>query len=340
MNYLLLFALCVTAGASLVPEAERVNGENGWYVPQHDGSFKWLDLDEAEVYLNETEAALHHRLPDTVTFFLYTKSNPSEGHQITASYNSIINSPYNHRNPTIFTIHGWKGSKKDYVNQGVREALLENDDYNIIAVDWSRARSVTYAASVLAVEGAGRKVAKLIDFLVNNHGLQLKDLEIVGHSLGAHVAGHTGKHIGTGKAHTIVGLDPALPLFHYNSPAKRLAWSDAHYVESIQTNGGKLGFLKPIGKGAFYPNGGKFQPGCGADLSGSCSHGRSVTYFVESIKMDNFATVQCEDYQSAVAKNCGSTYSSVRMGNTANAFVVNGQYYVPVNKVSPFGKLE
>jgi len=73
---------------------------------------------------------------------------------------------------------------------------------------------------------------------------------IIGHSLGAHVSGFAGKNVKNGQVRTIIGLDPALPLYSFDSPNKRLNSNDAYYVESIQTNGGTLGFLKPIGKGA------------------------------------------------------------------------------------------
>ncbi|XP_061386832.1 phospholipase A1-like [Musca vetustissima] len=339
MKYFVVFALCVAAAtAAAIPEEERINGENGWYVPQADGSFEWVDLDEAESFLEAAEQLEGRLSTNPVTFLLYTRSNPN-GVEITTSSKTISASTFNPAHPTRFTIHGWTSSKDDFVNYGIRDAFFSVGDYNMITVDWGRARSVDYASSVLAVPGVGAKVAKLIDVLVKNHGMKLDDLEIIGHSLGAHVAGFTGKNISTGKAHTIIGLDPALPLYSYDKPDKRLSSTDAYYVESIQTNGGKLGFLKPIGKGAFYPNGGKSQPGCGIDVTGSCSHSRSVEYFAEAVAKDDFTTVKCENYEDAVAKSCGSTYSSVRMGADTNAYMVAGDFYVPVNKESPYGKL-
>ncbi|TMW42849.1 hypothetical protein DOY81_012072, partial [Sarcophaga bullata] len=340
MKYLWTLVLCaVAATAAVIPEDERVNGENGWYVPQTDGTFVWVDKEDAENYL-ETASKMEGRLStNPVNFYLYTRANRYEGQEITTSKKSIDASNFNAANPTRITIHGWTSSKDDYVNSGVRSAWLSHGDYNMIAIDWGRARSIDYASSVLAVPGAGQKIAAMVDFLVKNYNMKLDTLEIIGHSLGAHVAGFTGKNIATGKAHAIVGLDPALPLYSYDKPDKRLSSTDAYYVESIQTNGGELGFLKPIGKGAFYPNGGKRQPGCGADLTGSCAHGRSVSYYVEAVEQDNFATIKCADYQDAVAKSCGSSYSSVRMGAVTNAYMVAGDYYVPVNSAAPFGIL-
>ncbi|XP_068156813.1 phospholipase A1-like [Drosophila tropicalis] len=339
MKVLLVLAAILAAVCALTIEGEQVNGENGWFIPQLDGSFKWMDMEEAEELLANGDQIEGRISTNAVNFYLYTKSNPTSGQQIDASWSSISGSNFNANHGTRFVIHGWTQSYTDSMNTEITKAWLSKGDYNVIIVDWARARSVDYASSVLAVPGAGAKVGDMINYLQDSHGMSLDTLEVIGHSLGAHVSGYAAKTVGEGRIHAIVGLDPALPLFSYDSPNKRLNSADAWYVESIQTNGGTLGFLKPIGKGAFYPNGGKTQPGCGLDLTGACSHGRSVTYYAEAVTEDNFGTIKCGDYEAAVANQCGSTYSSVRMGAATNAYMVDGDYYVPVNSEAPFGKI-
>ncbi|XP_068155941.1 LOW QUALITY PROTEIN: phospholipase A1 VesT1.02-like [Drosophila tropicalis] len=335
--FVAFFALAASAFA--LEEADRVNGENGWYVPQEDGSFEWVDMDVAEEWLERQELLEGRGLTTVpVKFYLYTSSNPSKGKKITTTTKSIDASNFNAAHPTRFVIHGWTQSYTSSMNKDIRAAWLSHGDYNVIVVDWARARSVDYASSVLAVPKTGKKVAAMINFLHSNYGMSLDDLYVIGHSLGAHVSGYAGKNT-NGQVHTIIGLDPALPLFNYNKPSKRLSSTDAWYVESIQTNGGNLGFLKPIGKGAFYPNGGKTQPGCTLDVTGACSHGRSVTYYAEAVTEDNFGSIKCGDYEAAVAKECGSTYSNVRMGADTNAYMVEGDFYVPVNSKAPFGMI-
>ena len=307
-------------------------------MPREDGSFDWVDKDVAESYLETMENIETFELSTVpVTYYLYTNLNPKKGQKITASGKSIDASNFNPANPTRFVIHGWTQSYTASMNKEIRDAWLSVSDYNVIVVDWARARSVDYATSVLAVPKVGKKVASLIDFLVTNYNMPLDTLYVIGHSLGAHVAGYTGKNVKTGQVHTIIGLDPALPLFSYDKPKKRLYVTDAFYVETIQTNGGELGFLKPVGKGSFYPNGGKSQPGCPLDIAGICAHARSCTYYAEAVAQDNFATVKCGNYKDAVAKDCGATYSSVRMGADKNSYMVAGDFYVPVNKKAPFG---
>ena len=52
-------------------------------------------------------------------------------------------------------------------------------------------------------------------------------IAIVGHGLGAHIAGLACKQIAGGKVKMILGLDPAGPLFNPKDPSNRLAATDA-----------------------------------------------------------------------------------------------------------------
>lgn len=78
----------------------------------------------------------------------------------------------------------------------------------------------------------------------------------------AHIAGAAGKRTRTGTINSIIGLDPAGPLFTVNDVANRLASGDAEYVEVIHTDTANLGIGDPIGDVDFYPNGGTGMPGC------------------------------------------------------------------------------
>lgn len=93
------------------------------------------------------------------------------------------------------------------------------------------------------------KLADLIDTLIA-YGLNLQDLTIVGHSLGAHIAGLAAKQLKSSqKIPVIVGLDPASVGFHFSKSHKRLAISDADHVAIIHTGGDKFGFVNPLGHG-------------------------------------------------------------------------------------------
>lgn len=69
----------------------------------------------------------------------------------------------------------------------------------------------------------------------------------------AHICGITGKRLTQGRFNTIIGQDPAGPLFSVANPAARLADTDAEYVEVIHTDTRSFGIADPIGHADFYP---------------------------------------------------------------------------------------
>ncbi|XP_053679847.1 pancreatic lipase-related protein 2-like [Anopheles nili] len=255
-------------------------------------------------------------LPERDTLFLlYTAANPEEPHVLrNGDMDSIASSPFNPNIPTRMIIHGWLGSRNSEINRLVRSALFFTGNYNVIFVDWSvGAIDEFYPNSRQLVYAVGAAASNMLDYLVRYAGLNRRDVVVVGHSLGAHVAGNVGKWQ-SGAITTIVGLDPALPFFAGNAPDRIMA-SDAEYVEIIHTNGGVLGFMDPIGDADFYPNFGRIQPGCGPDVGGSCAHARAVHFYVESIlSRHGFVGRQCESFQNIRDGTCVETGVSSLMG--------------------------
>ena len=70
------------------------------------------------------------------------------------------------------------------------------DDFNIILVDWrSGAREIVYTQSVANIRVIGAQTARLLSRLQLDCGIELSDVHIIGHSLGAHLAGFVGKSL-------------------------------------------------------------------------------------------------------------------------------------------------
>lgn len=216
-----------------------------------------------------------------------------------------------------------------------------NENYNVFIVDWSvMAMTWNYYLARLRTRKAGLKTAEFIDWLHTEGGLNFETTHVFGHSLGAHVAGFAGKQVTKGKIKTIVGLDPAMPLFRSKNPQNRLADTDAEYVETIQTNGLGLGFYHPIGQAAFYPNGGLKQPGCGRDITGDCAHCRAPTYLAEAVargKSNSFHTVKCKDWADMKENKCSGDSEGVRMGDPENYKKAKGVYFLLTEASTPFG---
>lgn len=155
-----------------------------------------------------------------------------------------------------FLIHGWLNNGDHFLNIGGTSAYLRNGEFNVIVVDWGMgAETSNYVRARNRVGDVGRSLANFIDFMNQSFNLRFEDLTVVGFSLGAHVAGIAGKTVRRGRINTIIGLDPAGPLFDINRVDTRLDSGDAQYVEIIHSNGQFSGFGLPMGHADFYPNG-------------------------------------------------------------------------------------
>lgn len=107
-----------------------------------------------------------------------------------------------------------------------------------------------------------------------------------------------------GLIETIVGLDPAGPLFTRRNIDNRLDPTDAKYVHVMHTNDGTLGFGIIMGHADYYPNGGSAQPGCGIDITGACAHNRAFRYFAESFDNNSFVAKRCDTYRNYNRNRC------------------------------------
>lgn len=324
----LLLAIAAAAnGKSLgdAPQFAMVPDESGWKL----------------ININEDPEPENFFTPESdIIFNLYTNEDQDGGRRIQWDNPAWIQETgFDASLPLRLTIHGWNGGPTSAVNTAVRASLFATGRFNVIEVDWSAgARTINYIGARNRVEAVGIVVAGLLRSISQETGVDVRQMVIIGHSLGAHVAGFAGKNLGRNLG-TIVGLDAAFPLFSIRDPEARLDFTDALYVQSIHTNAGTLGFDEPIGHGNFYPNGGRSQPGCGIDVSGNCAHGRAHEFYAESINTQaGFWARQCGSYQEIVRNNCVSIGPDALMGgNPVNAQAV-GIYHLETNRASPFAQ--
>ncbi len=123
-------------------------------------------------------------------FDLYTR-NSSVKH-LTASQ---IPSTYSPNRPTRFIIHGFIHNKqKPWLNE-LKDTLLSAEDLNVIIVDWKSGAEFPYAQAASNTQIVGAEIAKLIKSLVQQTGANMSDFHLIGHSLGAHVAGYAGERL-------------------------------------------------------------------------------------------------------------------------------------------------
>ncbi|XP_059473839.1 lipase member I-like isoform X2 [Neocloeon triangulifer] len=271
--------------------------------------------------------------PNTdVTFHLYTRSNPDLARQIWVG--NVDSAPFDPSKETKFLIHGFGADALSPWIIGVKNALLERFDCNVVSVDWSvAAQGPLYNEARANAAATGEHVGAMYAYL-DGLGQGVDGVHCVGFSLGAHVCGFSGKAVG-GALGRVTALDPALPLFALDAPEARLATSDAAYVDVVHTCAGWLGFDAPIGHADFYPNGGaSVQPGCATDVTGHCSQHRAAEFFVESINSNNFIGRECASWSDFQNGLCDESTRTV-MGFSSDPST-RGTFFLVTAETAPF----
>ncbi|XP_059608067.1 phospholipase A1 VesT1.02-like [Phlebotomus argentipes] len=301
-------------------------------VPDAEGYMHLVDinaeLSEPETFFEAERDVVFRLFTHTVSNRVVQLDNPG----------SLTGSSFNANHPTRFIIHGWNGDGNSGINNAIRTAYLARGDFNVFVVDWGAGANSNYVTSRNRVDAVGRALARFIIFLNDHTGMALTNVNVVGHSLGAHIAGIAGKNtLVRGGISVIVGLDAAFPLFSADRPSERLHNGDARYVESMHTNAGLLGFDTPLGDASFYPNYGRSQPGCGIDLAGNCAHSRAHQFYAESITTDRgFWARPCADFSNILNENCQAIGVETLMGGEPANVNARGIFWLRTNSNSPF----
>ncbi|KAL8590472.1 hypothetical protein ACOMHN_011685 [Nucella lapillus] len=305
--------------------------------------------------------------PDFVAtaFTLYTRANPHHGQPLSRrdGGGEVGGPAFISSVPVKVLVHGFLQNDRSPWVLEMTHVLLQNEAVNVITVNWGAGAGFPYPQAVANTRLVGAELARLITLLGLHKGVSANKFHLIGHSLGAHVAGHAGRTL-RGKISRISGLDPADPNFSYQPPEVRLDPSDARWVDVIHTDGapyttyGGYGTLQPMGHIDFYPNGGKNQPGCHTDTSVynfvsdayregmtnaeyamACSHDRSITLFLKSISSPcPFTAYQCPseaDFRAGRCLRCGNR-PCPSMGYRANMYKRTGRFYLDTLSASPF----
>nr|CAI5830413.1 unnamed protein product [Callosobruchus analis] len=242
-------------------------------------------------------------------------------------------------NPLKVVIHGWQSTGSDDFIRHFAESYHSIGIENVVGVDWSNHSKRNYLHSARATKKVGETVAEFILNTLGSDAAKLDYVHIIGHSLGAQVAGFAGKHIylTTGrKVGRITALDAAGPLFEIPiklPTTRRVSKDDAKYMEGIHTNVGFLGFLAPFADADYFINfGGPIQPGCreiNIFDAFVCSHGKSYVIYNNTITSKNYIGIQCSDPLRAISSLCNNN-KRVVMGEHSSLGII-GQYFVRVN---------
>jgi pancreatic triacylglycerol lipase len=302
------------------------------YLPylDKDGKVQYEDL------MNVVSPSTRASVSD-VNFYFYTQSNPESPVIISSNdVNVLASTNYDSSKKNVFISHGWNNNYESDVNVYIRQSLLQVQDVNLFIVDWSGLANGLYLTGYWNVEDVGSIVGDYISSMIDTYGLSTSDFYLIGHSLGAHIAGCAGarvKFLRGSLVYSIVGLDPAGPLFTIGNTDNRIDSSDGDFVHIIHTNTALLGFSSSIGDADYFPNGGSSQNGCGIDLVGTCAHGRSYIYYAESLLTSGFVSTGCSSYSTYNDGGCSGNSQSL-MGQYNVDKSASGDYYLNTNSDS------
>ncbi|VDI55479.1 pancreatic lipase-related protein 1 [Mytilus galloprovincialis] len=132
-----------------------------------------------------------------ITFHLYTRINPTNDQVLdpNGSGTSVMSTNFNDAHKTVFIIHGFNGKKEDNWIKLMKSALIQYFDVNVIVVVWAEGAKDNYIRAVANTRVVGAVTANMIKLLQRSSSLTLDNVHLVGHSLGAHVAGYVGEII-------------------------------------------------------------------------------------------------------------------------------------------------
>ncbi|XP_072948294.1 pancreatic triacylglycerol lipase-like [Epargyreus clarus] len=244
----------------------------------------------------------------------------------------------NTNNKVVIFVHGFTDdpTKNSFTN--ISDSFIQSEEgkfVTLLALDGSSLLRWFYLRASTCVRFMGDELAETLVTLVRD-GVPPSQIHMVGHSLGAHVSGFTGKRFFalTGqKLGRITGLDPAGPCFTNLDTEFRLSPTDAEYVDVIHSDAGVYGIKEIVGQANYLPNGGSMQPNC---LFQTCSHSRSWLIFGVSVLLgDIFPAIRCADYEAFKRGECDGEISYMGYQSKPGT---KGLFFLQTNGKYPFGK--
>uniref|UniRef100_A0A2P2I6H1 Pancreatic lipase-related protein 2-like n=2 Tax=Hirondellea gigas TaxID=1518452 RepID=A0A2P2I6H1_9CRUS len=287
-------------------------------------------------------------------FWLYTNKNSTKPTIVDLNnITSLYTADFNEEGKVWVTIHGFRSrGNAPWMKLLVGELLRSASNSNVVVLHWAKGSSVSYTQAIANLRVVARQLAYFLHTLQNVLGFPMSSLHLIGHSLGAHLAGIAGTYmqdVYSTKLHRITGLDPAHPYHNLLEPVTYLDRSDALFVDIIHSDNTTIlgfpltvGIMDAIGHLDYYPNGGGNHPGC--DVSGDlrCAHRRAIVFFVDSIRQEcPFIAVRCPSYELFLQGECWGCEephecSQMGMASTPLNVPQGSRFYLITRDSSPY----
>ncbi|XP_018394720.1 PREDICTED: pancreatic triacylglycerol lipase-like [Cyphomyrmex costatus] len=147
----------------------------------------------------------------------------------------------------------------------------------------------------------GQIIASTFNSL-NDKGYEVAKWHLIGHSMGAHIAGCIGTYSNFTFLH-ITGLDPAGVIFFTDLYEDCVMNPKvAHFTDAFYTDRGTHATVKNVGNLNIYANFGTApQPGCYSNNSSQidvheCSHKKAMKWYADAVRnKTRYLATKCED---------------------------------------------
>lgn len=103
---------------------------------------------------------------------------------------------YNRSRSLKLVIHGWNSDRNQIAIVPVRNAYLVQDRHNLLMADWSAVSGLSYGVARELTRPIGERIGSILAGFLHTMDIPVGRVHVVGHSLGAHIAGHVGRRFG------------------------------------------------------------------------------------------------------------------------------------------------
>ncbi|KAH9641535.1 hypothetical protein HF086_011427 [Spodoptera exigua] len=234
----------------------------------------------------------------------------------------------------VLYVPGWWNTPDDPSSQAIVNALMTKHS-SVYLLDTRLSFCRGYVTAVSNVPPLSHLLFGFIQKL-HKSGYPVSSIHLIGFSLGAHVAGFTGKLVRQNLNTTlgrITALDPARPCFA--RPQLRLAREDAQFVHVIHSNSGVLGIEDPLGHADVYVNGvrGK-QPECqDRSISLECDHAQAwKLYSASAVNDRSLMGRRCSSWEELLQNECSGNETVMGYSCSTNEhgmFLYTSEYQQP-----------
>ncbi|XP_045138512.1 endothelial lipase-like isoform X1 [Portunus trituberculatus] len=274
--------------------------------------------------------------------FYYCTSSHEDRREVKATSAGVAGLPLSPDTQISIIIHGYTESSFRMWVLNLTDVLLVAEPGSlVILVDYWDLVTISRPYMMANTRQIANTTAQFIDLLVEERGVRLGKIHVIGFSLGGRISGLVGDRVKSGSLGRITGLDASYPWLPPKTKDEFLDASDAALVVTLRTS--TIGSYSPPGHIDFHANGGHIQPGCSTwylpkTAEQVCSHYRAVWIMVEAVRDGSgaFPACRCDTRESFVHHSCAC--ETVNHFSLSLNISAHGNFHFSTNATPPYSQ--